>query len=424
MGAFKTTPIEELHHLASIPPIKFICDQLRSNAAFCFWKTRHHHKLPTCASRDSAGDTNVKWLESMSRHIGETILPFAKLPWDFDKWLQLCMDEDLIKKMIDKEHTSRQTLIVYTDRSQDISNGFRWVGAGAVMYRGLNGVKNKIAERKWGGGRRATVYDAEMMAIAGGMRMAVEEAQRIGLWLIQDKGKDFWFRVKHIILVLDNQSAVRTIAHCHAHAMQVASLLFCSHLDSFLQDPTAKVTVAWAHGHSGVARNKMADKLVKEAWNLEGNIFGGATLTWAKEWAKKLVEKHWVLAWQHRTTLSSSAGNAVYGRPPSWRITKATHFFMHADRRWGTHMIQTLTSHGWYGGYYQRFNINDTHSCPCGEDLQTRPHILEDCPLHDKHRHFLDPPVCTSWTMSTSTRRWGLLQFLQNSNTFFKTIIK
>jgi hypothetical protein len=48
--------------------------------------------------------------------------------------------------------------------------------------------------------------------------------------------------------------------------------------------------------------------------------------------------------------------------------------------------------HTHIGGYYHRFRIHmESEECQCSAALQTRHHILLDCPLLRKHRHLLRP---------------------------------
>jgi hypothetical protein len=54
-------------------------------------------------------------------------------------------------------------------------------------------------------------------------------------------------------------------------------------------------------------------------------------------------------------------------------------------------MIQCRTGHAFLGEYYKCFNIPvDDTACPCGKPLQTRNHVLYDCPLYNEHRHLLN----------------------------------
>jgi hypothetical protein len=39
-------------------------------------------------------------------------------------------------------------------------------------------------------------------------------------------------------------------------------------------------------------------------------------------------------------------------------------------------LIQCRTAHAYTGEYRRRFHLNDDHDCPCGEELQTRDHII------------------------------------------------
>ena len=59
------------------------------------------------------------------------------------------------------------------------------------------------------------------------------------------------------------------------------------------------------------------------------------------------------------------------------------------DRNMLGPVTQIRTDHGYFGDYYARFNIPEQVSCSCGATLQTREHILFDCPLLDKARYIL-----------------------------------
>ncbi|KAF9515033.1 hypothetical protein BS47DRAFT_1274510, partial [Hydnum rufescens UP504] len=47
------------------------------------------------------------------------------------------------------------------------------------------------------------------------------------------------------------------------------------------------------------------------------------------------------------------------------------------------------TGHAHTGEFYRRQTIDEPTSCKCGCALQTRDHILLNCPLHNTHRHLL-----------------------------------
>jgi hypothetical protein len=85
--------------------------------------------------------------------------------------------------------------------------------------------------------------------------------------------------------------------------------------------------------------------------------------------------------------------------------------------------------------------IRTCHACPCGADIQTREHLLCDCPLLDAHRG----PWLRTWGkiaggplteglvdlarpsigfILESDFRDLLVEFLRESNAFFKGAVK
>ncbi|KAJ3759891.1 hypothetical protein EV360DRAFT_40953 [Lentinula raphanica] len=43
-------------------------------------------------------------------------------------------------------------------------------------------------------------------------------------------------------------------------------------------------------------------------------------------------------------------------------------------------VVQCRTGHAFVGKYYSKFVPGENVDCPCGEALQTREHILRECP--------------------------------------------
>ncbi|KAI0309228.1 hypothetical protein OF83DRAFT_1036948, partial [Amylostereum chailletii] len=60
-------------------------------------------------------------------------------------------------------------LAIYTDGSRRSANGHRRTGAGYVAYLGAN----EVRAGRWGLGRRAGIYDAEMLALSSSAAAAV-----------------------------------------------------------------------------------------------------------------------------------------------------------------------------------------------------------------------------------------------------------
>ena len=77
------------------------------------------------------------------------------------------------------------------------------------------------------------------------------------------------------------------------------------------------------------------------------------------------------------------------------------------------------------GEYYERIGLPDEPTdCPCGEEFQTREHILFDCPRYDDYRHYLEVEGSVpelSQVLGTKKGIECLIEFLKSSRAFTKT---
>ncbi|PCH34699.1 hypothetical protein WOLCODRAFT_106417, partial [Wolfiporia cocos MD-104 SS10] len=87
-------------------------------------------------------------------------------------------------------------------------------------------------------------------------------------------------------------------------------------------------------------------------------------------------------------------------------------------------IIHCITAHGHFGEYYNRFVPIEPSTCPCDHrTLQTRDHILRDCPLHTHARHHLtrvSPTITLHIILSTPKGLHALQHFLEHSTAFLK----
>jgi hypothetical protein len=200
---------------------------------------------------------------------------------------------------------------------------------------------------------------------------------------------------------------------------QGASILFRRHIDRLLAFPNIQVELVWVPGHKGITGNERADTIAKAAVTKQPIIH--STISWAREKAKTHALKAWQNYWATRPHTNLSAV-ALRG-PPSYQLAP---FHRHFDgpRSVHTRIIQTITGHGFRGDYYARFVPSESTACPCGEEpMQTRDHILAECPLHEPHRHLLrdaSRALDTPFLLGTTSGLEALSRFINASQAFSK----
>lgn len=96
----------------------------------------------------------------------------------------------------------------------------------------------------------------------------------------------------------------------------------------------------------------------------------------------------------------------------------------HGPRHITTRLIQVITGHAFFGNYYKRFRPLDPTSCACDRHtLQTREHIICECPLYHHARHHLrevSPTLSLPIILGSKKGLAALAKFLAASSAFTK----
>ncbi|KNZ72136.1 hypothetical protein J132_04417 [Termitomyces sp. J132] len=107
--------------------------------------------------------------------------------------------------------------------------------------------------------------------------------------------------------------------------------------------------------------------------------------------------------------------------PPSW---KPRQHVWETSREVFSQLTQCRTKHGFIGEYYARFVPNKRTDCPCGEHLQTRDHIIQDCRRYETHREILreaDENLDIGNLLGSKEGLRAMAKFLEKSGAFTKT---
>jgi ribonuclease HI len=216
-------------------------------------------------------------------------------------------------------------------------------------------------------GGNSEVYDTEM----AGLMMAATATCKLA------KCKN---DANHIFLFADNTAAINSIFN--PGPAQIYAIKTHHHLTKFLDaHPDNKVTIAWCPSHKNIRGNECADKLAKEARNRAWESLTPHTLAQARQSAKAAANTMWCKEWRETPKLGGYAtANSI---PPSTSPTKT---FRKTPREVFGHLIQCRTNHGYTGEYQRRFLPQEDPSCPCGEEFQSREHIIVHCTLHEHSR--------------------------------------
>ena len=94
------------------------------------------------------------------------------------------------------------------------------------------------------------------------------------------------------------------------------------------------------------------------------------------------------------------------------------------ERNISAMLFQTLVGHTFVGSYYQRFNIPEPVSCPCGQPLQTIYHVLHSCPRFTSKRplEFSQPNFSFRNLLLHPDKYHILYSFLSDYKPFAKSV--
>ncbi|EJD36481.1 hypothetical protein AURDEDRAFT_34626, partial [Auricularia subglabra TFB-10046 SS5] len=85
-------------------------------------------------------------------------------------------------------------------------------------------------------------------------------------------------------------------------------------------------------------------------------------------------------------------------------------------------LTQCRTGHAFTGEYYRSINKPERgFACPCGAALQTRNHILAECPDYEQHRDILrdvSPSLSIPELLGTKAGIHATAKFIRRSGAF------
>lgn len=452
MPVFKTTQIHALQVEAGLPPIRFRLDYLRRYAGTRMaTKTNNknplHARLPepykAIPTHPSVPEPALPTIPTLPRRrktvpkggwrtVIDTVMKttpaniekircYADLPpWRFGS-----DDEDIGGRLRvtpaklgvtkDEAAKSHNTLVTekksqgnyilgYTDGSQRPTATGPINGAGWVLYDEAN----ELGSGKEGLGARAEVYDAEMVALLRGLRLAIEYANTEPA------------KYLNIILFSDNDSAVKNITKEQAGANQSISIDFMRAAEVFLKEKEGRtLEVAWVPGHKDVKGNDEADRLAKEATELPIEDDTPTTFTHHRRKVRADLTANWNDYWLSKPRPESKF--AVADRiAPSLKGSKS---FKKMERKEYGLVTQVRTGHGYYGDYYRGIGKPEMAGCPCGEEIQTRQHILAECEDYEASRTILlghSPTLNMEEILGSERGIKALAKFLKRSGAFQK----
>ncbi|KAF8308862.1 hypothetical protein DL93DRAFT_2047216, partial [Clavulina sp. PMI_390] len=183
----------------------------------------------------------------------------------------------------------------------------------------------------------------------------------------------------YIYIFTDNTGAIQRIFEGTPGLAQRCSLQFRNNMLKVLDDhPQLRLTIEWVPGHHDIKGNDKADRLAKDGCDLAPTTPGWPSIALSRETGS-------ITGWPQNGAPGPTSLRQTNFRPqltPTFRLRNynCTTF---------SRLNQMWTGHAHTGSHYGRFVPSEPTECPCGHYLQTRQHILQDCPDCDRFRHLL-----------------------------------
>jgi ribonuclease HI len=450
-AVFRTTPVAALEIEASILPIRIELDRLNRSCGLRFnklsttnpiiqrlddsWRAEKpptrpppiHYRKERKGAKDMKRLTQLQIIARHTSSSDERIFPFSTPPWrrvqtDFGNRLRTTSppaknkDEEKKKRLkrLVEEHNNKlrnlsnstSNLCIYTDGSLKPVHRVRKAGAGLVAY-----YENKeVFARSIGLGSRAEVYDGEIVALSYAAGFASSFSKQKP-------------DITHWQFFSDSSASIQSIFNTSPKPGQLYCSNFYRKTVEFLDaDPSHTVEIAWTPSHTGIEGNERADELAKAGTELASEAAWNRSRSNAIRMNKKRSEMEWQKQWADRSVFGRFAiANQI---PPS---LKPTERLKKTKREVFGRLVQCRTGHAHLGEYYSKFVPTKNIDCPCGEEFQTREHVLRACPWYEQHRHILrkvSADISLSDILGTEKGISALIDFLDITGAFTRDGMK
>ena len=183
---------------------------------------------------------------------------------------------------------------------------------------------------------------------------------------------------KTAIINSDSQSALQAISNKKNRnklAVEIRKLL--------RQHPK-HICLCWVKAHVGIEGNEEADRLAKEATNLETSSYNELP----PSCAVRIWKQQETTAWDERYRTSTDGRETIPFFPTVLHRKKCSNIpdFI---------TTQFMSGHGKFHYYLTRFNIEHDKRCEfCVEPEQTSLHLIKECPRWALLRNDLDSHIC------------------------------
>jgi ribonuclease HI len=224
-----------------------------------------------------------------------------------------------------------------------------------------------------------------------------------------------------ILFMVDNMAAAKTITDTRPAPGQVAREAFQRACSRWLAGKASRsIHIEWVPSHVGIFGNEQADEAAKEGAEGNGEV-EVRTLAWARAQVKAETIANWAMADSKRAR-PNQYSLARRGSRPARKMKK---WEARLEKRTFALMVQAKSAHAAIGEYYAKMRINEDRACSCGyAPLQTREHILWQCPRYATHRGVLTRAVSdmnTETLFATPRGRMALAKFIVRTGAFTKT---
>ena len=240
----------------------------------------------------------------------------------------------------------------------DAEPGVAKAGFGVLVMR-----PNEKPFKFWGNlGARATVFQAEVMAIHQAARSIMDETPT------------------EIHFYSDSQPALLAITSTEIQSLTVWE---CLQQLIHLMQLGHKIVLHWVKAHAGHEHNEEADRLAK--FGTLSNWKYSVPLAWAQ--VKQEIRTKYIQEWMNQ-----------WGAEPTCRQTRLilpevhpslTQILMKVSRPDVSKLAQFITGHNYLQYHLFNTNVVQSPTCRvCGEENETAWHLLAECPALARDRLF------------------------------------